>query len=119
MKPNDMIENPCGPISAGQSEREAASRLGQKRYTSTTPCRRGHVGERYVSTGACIECLRRFKNGVGGPRADSVNRPQLRNIIIGVPYEWGQIWTQAHQDAATVYLQQCADAMLAEWSKPR
>ncbi len=27
------------------------------RYTSTTPCKRGHIGERYKSTGDCVGCV--------------------------------------------------------------
>lgn len=28
------------------------------RYISTTPCKRGHTGERYKSTGDCVACVR-------------------------------------------------------------
>jgi hypothetical protein len=29
-----------------------------ERYFISTPCKRGHSGRRYKSTGACIECQR-------------------------------------------------------------
>ena len=35
--------------------REAAHRLGRRTYRGQ-PCRRGHSGERYVSTWHCVEC---------------------------------------------------------------
>lgn len=42
--------------------REAAYRQGLTRYYLGTPCRGGHIAERYVSNGACVDCLgRRFK----------------------------------------------------------
>lgn len=41
--------------------RQHAAAAGQKRYVSERACVRGHVGERYTSTAACIECLGRFK----------------------------------------------------------
>lgn len=36
--------------------RDDARSLGLKRYFSGLPCRVGHISERYVSTGGCIEC---------------------------------------------------------------
>lgn len=29
----------------------------EERYFHGTPCKRGHVGRRYRSTGACVECM--------------------------------------------------------------
>lgn len=37
--------------------REQARRAGLVRYTGGPVCLRGHEGERYVSTNACVECL--------------------------------------------------------------
>lgn len=28
-----------------------------ERYFTSTPCSRGHIGRRYKSTGACVECM--------------------------------------------------------------
>lgn len=30
----------------------------EERYFISTPCKRGHSGRRYKSTGACVECMR-------------------------------------------------------------
>lgn len=38
--------------------REDAESYGFKVYRTGQPCRRGHTGWRYVSTGNCIDCLR-------------------------------------------------------------
>lgn len=42
-------------------DRDAAKRLRMKIYRTGKPCRKGHSGFRYVSTGNCIECLRGLK----------------------------------------------------------
>jgi hypothetical protein len=36
--------------------RDAAEAEGRKRYTPSTPCKRGHVSDRWTSTGGCIQC---------------------------------------------------------------
>lgn len=41
--------------------REAAQALGFTLFRTGDPCRRGHAGWRYVSTGNCLECLRGAK----------------------------------------------------------
>lgn len=38
--------------------RGAARAMGSPVYRTGRPCRKGHTGYRYVSTGACVECLR-------------------------------------------------------------
>ena len=38
--------------------REEARERGLKRFFTGEPCKYGHVAERYVSTGACVECAR-------------------------------------------------------------
>lgn len=38
--------------------REGAKALGFTLFRTGEPCRRGHAGWRYVSTGNCLECLR-------------------------------------------------------------
>lgn len=37
--------------------REAAFQAGKRRYYTGEACRTGHVAERYVSNGACVECV--------------------------------------------------------------
>lgn len=38
--------------------REAAKAQGLKRYFTGEQCRNGHTGERYVTTGQCVECCK-------------------------------------------------------------
>lgn len=49
--------------------RRDAKRLGLKRYFTGKPCKHGHVGERQVSSEACIEChrLRQDANEAANP----------------------------------------------------
>lgn len=39
--------------------RDEAMNLGLTKYSTNVPCARGHISERYVTTGSCIACLRR------------------------------------------------------------
>jgi hypothetical protein len=60
--------------------KQAALAAGLKRFMTGRACRNGHVAERYVSSGACVECDRKLWQQV---------RPQLdmevRRIYIRVP----------------------------------
>lgn len=38
--------------------RAAAMAAGETCFVSSTPCKRGHVGARYTSNGACTQCIR-------------------------------------------------------------
>ena len=38
--------------------KEDAKARGLKRYFTGKPCNRGHVAERFVSSGVCFECNR-------------------------------------------------------------
>lgn len=40
-------------------ERPAAIKADQKRYFTGRPCRRGHISERYTSSGQCVDCMER------------------------------------------------------------
>lgn len=42
-------------------KRETAKKKGLKKYFEGESCCNGHIAERYVSTGACIECLRKYR----------------------------------------------------------
>jgi hypothetical protein len=46
--------------------RDVAHASGLKRYFTGVPCKRGHVVERYVSTGACKDCLHRAADPTAG-----------------------------------------------------
>lgn len=37
--------------------REAAYQTGLRRFFTNTPCRNGHLSERYVSNGVCVSCI--------------------------------------------------------------
>lgn len=37
--------------------RQAAYQMGKRRFYTGTPCRSGHLTERYVSNGVCIGCI--------------------------------------------------------------
>lgn len=39
--------------------RSEAFRRNVKRYFTGTPCRRGHLSERFTSSGACLECMKK------------------------------------------------------------
>jgi 5-methylcytosine-specific restriction endonuclease McrA len=39
-------------------KKEEAKNLGLKRFQLDAPCAKGHLAERYVSTGACTECMK-------------------------------------------------------------
>lgn len=41
------------------SLRDAAALQGAKRYSNGKPCKRGHMSERWTSTGGCVECTTR------------------------------------------------------------
>lgn len=37
--------------------RDDAARTGMTRYRTGVPCKRGHIVDRFVSTGGCVECV--------------------------------------------------------------
>lgn len=63
------------PALTARSRGEAAKR-GHVRYASGKACKRGHFGERYTSTGACVTCLR-------GLQPVGVREHQTRNDFAG------------------------------------
>ena len=42
-------------------DRDKARALGLTRFFTGEPCKHGHVVERYVSSGGCVECVRGHK----------------------------------------------------------
>lgn len=38
--------------------REDAARNGDRYFYSGTPCKYGHLGMRYVTSGNCVECVK-------------------------------------------------------------
>jgi len=60
---NNKKKQAQDPISIARRARAECRReailAGATRYSSGQPCRNGHMAERYVSTGECIECLKK------------------------------------------------------------
>lgn len=89
------------------TRRQAHSR-GELRYYTGAPCKHGHVGYRYVSTGACINCLTQtFKRRVS---------PWTKELE---PYVTESLWVKAElaRDERLLmrhYLQRCIFAYLRE-----
>ena len=40
------------------AERDAAKKLGLKRYSTGKPCGAGHLADRYTSSGSCVICVK-------------------------------------------------------------
>lgn len=57
-----------------------AKAAGLKRFMTGRACRNGHVAERYVTSGACVECDRKLWQRVR-PKLDT----EMRRIYIRVP----------------------------------
>lgn len=66
-------------------ERQAARALGLKRYFTGKPCKHGHIAERQVANGSCLECafLRNRKFHAANPEK---------------AYEWARRWIEKHPD---------------------
>lgn len=47
------IANPCPII----IDRQAAADSGRTRFYTGRPCKHGHMAERFVSGGGCVECV--------------------------------------------------------------
>lgn len=48
------------------SPRHDAASAGRTRYFTGEPCRNGHIAERFVSSGGCIECVAGANRSVRG-----------------------------------------------------
>lgn len=60
--------------------RDEAQNNGLVRFYTGTPCGRGHLSERFVSNGACVECVNRIAR-VCGPTEQIWYPP----VVIGAP----------------------------------
>lgn len=85
-----------------QELRRAAFEAGKTRYNTGVPCKHGHVAERYVSNGGCVQCVMPFK--------------QTRNAFDkeAAPYTPVGLWARktysdVQRAALRDYLQQCID----------
>jgi hypothetical protein len=83
------------------SRREAYEQ-SKTRYYTGEPCKQGHIAERYVSTGNCIECLNPYR----------LRRHPTRKDL--QPYACAKLWvpkgtTPAQYEQLATYLQLCID----------
>lgn len=92
-------------------ERTAASARGDIKFMPSKPCKRGHVSERYVSTGACVECLHRFYTPIGGAKNSGAPIRGLWNFILPVPVGF----TKEHALAMQKPLEAYVNEILAAW----
>lgn len=86
--------------------REDAYRSGQQRFFTGKPCKQGHLAQRYVSTGSCVECMTRY----------ALRRHPFRKDL--VPYVCPKLWvptgtTLEQYTALETYLQTCVDTFFA------
>lgn len=58
--------------------RAEARELGLDRFSTGKPCKRGHVAERYVSCGRCIECQREREHKPPTPETKKLARRHYR-----------------------------------------
>lgn len=84
-------------------ERRDAYTAGLTRYYTGIPCRQGHLAQRYVSTGGCVECQNRFTQR---------RHPTRKDLQ---PYVCAKLWvptgtTPAQYEQLATYLQTCIDA---------
>lgn len=101
-------ENSMNPLIIS---RVAAFNNGKRMYFTGEPCRRGHVATRYVSTGGCTACAKRYDLRVHPYSKDKV------------PADFSKLWrsrrlNEKQQVALTKYLQECIDTFEAHILPP-
>ncbi|MGL6258789.1 hypothetical protein [Vibrio sp. WXL210] len=57
----DKVEHRLSARERNTQAREKARAEGLSRYNNGMPCVHGHVGERMVSSGQCVACLKRYR----------------------------------------------------------
>jgi len=82
--------------------RHAAWQAGKVRFFTGIPCKHGHIAERFVSSGGCVECVTPYKT-----RRNAFSKDVA-------PFTPATLWvrrTYNGQDYAELekYLQQCID----------
>jgi hypothetical protein len=63
--------------------RDAAQERRLKRYFTGVLCKRGHLAERYTSTGACVSCLLRT--------VEQEAKPQWRLYLPAKPFAFDEV----------------------------
>jgi hypothetical protein len=83
--------------------REAAYTQGLTRFYTGKPCKQGHIAQRYVSGGACVDCMGKF-----APRRHPFRKDLAAYVC---PKLWVPVNTTPEQFAALeTYLATCIDA---------
>lgn len=81
--------------------RKAAHTQGLKRFYTGKPCNKGHVTERYVSTGGCIGCQALTYKHRQNPWTHELEPAHLQQLWVPRTY------TPEHRQALELYLQRC------------
>lgn len=90
--------------------RTAAYKAGLRHYFTGKPCKQGHLAQRYVTNGACLECLNPFKLR---------RHPHRKDLE---PYVCPKLWvptgaTPEQYVALETYLQTCIDTFFEHQRK--
>jgi hypothetical protein len=65
----------------GRISREVAKGQGLKRYFTGHPCGRGHIAERFVADGRCVQCNRERQDREHRNRDNQVVAPLLLHVV--------------------------------------
>jgi hypothetical protein len=79
--------------------RNAAWEAGLTRYRISTPCKRGHIADRFVSNGGCTECVTR-----------KVMKANAVRVPLSVVLPTHRLMTPEQRVELTNYLLTCCDA---------
>ncbi len=93
--------------------REDAAAAGLTYYFTGKPCKHGHTAPRYVTTGACLGCLEKWKHL-------KARSPFSHDLV---PYAPGGLWrskrfTLEQLKGLDQYVQQCVEAYAAHVLPP-
>jgi hypothetical protein len=61
--------------------RQVAKAQGLKRYLTEQPCVRGHVAERFVADGRCVQCNRERQHRERRDRDNQVVAPLVQHVV--------------------------------------
>jgi hypothetical protein len=96
------------PATSNFDLRREAANKGETKYKMHVPCRRGHLGMRYTSTGGCVECT-----NVRLIRAPTMMQNSFRFDSYVAP-----ALTSAERIDLEIYLWECLIAWSAHIGKP-
>lgn len=94
--------------------REEAARRQRKTYYTGLACRHGHLSPRYVTTGACLSCLTKYKRVAAvDPYSEHVTPLQIEGLWVD------KRLTPAEALGVASYLQQCLNAYCDDLTSQR